>query len=63
MKVYRFKNATIRVHGEVSKERLMKATIQLMKQSIKRGVDVNGYKDSSRGVKEKPILDKQASTL
>ena len=46
MKVYRFKNATIRVHGEVSKERLRKATIQLMKQSIKRGVDVNDYKDS-----------------
>jgi hypothetical protein len=52
MKVYRFKNATIRVHGEVSKERLRKATIQLMKQSIKRGVDVNDYKDSPRGIEE-----------
>lgn len=63
MKVYRFKNATIRVHGEVDKERLRKATIQLMKQSIKRGVDVNGYKNSSRSVYKEPVLDKQASTL
>lgn len=35
MKTYKFKNATIYVHGEVSKERLKKATIQLMKQSRK----------------------------
>lgn len=63
MKVYRFKNATIHVHGEVDKERLRKATIQLMKQSIKRGVDVNGYKNSSRGVNEKSVLDKQTQTL
>lgn len=35
MKTYKFKNATIYVHGEVNKERLKKATIQLMKQSHK----------------------------
>ena len=40
MKTYRFKNATIYVHGEVSKERLQKATIKLIKDSrkYKRGV-------------------------
>lgn len=35
MKTYRFKNATIYVHGEVSKERLRKATIKLIKDSRK----------------------------
>ena len=35
MKKYRFKNATIYVHGEVSKERLRKATIKLIKDSHK----------------------------
>lgn len=41
MKKYRFKNATIYVHGEVSKERLRKATIQLVKDSrkYKRGAN------------------------
>lgn len=40
MKVYRFKNATIYVRGEVNKERLKKATIKLVKDShkYKRGV-------------------------
>ena len=40
MKTYRFNNATIYVHGEVSKERLRKATIKLIKDSrkYKRGV-------------------------
>lgn len=40
MKTYRFKNATIYVHGEVDKERLKKATIKLVKDSHKhkRGV-------------------------
>lgn len=40
MKTYRFKNATIYVHGEVSKEKLRKATIKLIKDSrkYKRGV-------------------------
>jgi len=40
MKTYRFKNATIYVHGEVDKERLKKATIKLVKDSrkYKRGV-------------------------
>lgn len=39
MKTYRFKNAIIYVHGEVSKERLKKATIKLVKDShkFKRG--------------------------
>lgn len=41
MKTYKFKNATIYVYGEVSKERLRKATIQLVKgwrkYEIKRG--------------------------
>jgi hypothetical protein len=35
MKTYRFKNATIYVHGEVDKERLKKATIKLVKDSHK----------------------------
>lgn len=35
MKTYRFKNATIYVHGEVDKERLRKATIKLIKDSQK----------------------------
>lgn len=41
MKTYRFKNATIYVNGEVSKERLKKATIKLVKdsQKYKRGVN------------------------
>lgn len=40
MKTYRFKNATIYVYGEVSKERLRKATVKLVKDSrkYKRGV-------------------------
>lgn len=40
MKTYRFKNAIIHVHGKVSKERLEKATIKLVKgsQRYKRGV-------------------------
>ena len=40
MKTYRFKNATIYVHGEVDKERLKKATIKLIRDShkYKRGV-------------------------
>lgn len=33
MKEYRFKNATIYVHGEVNKERLKNATIQLFKKA------------------------------
>lgn len=45
MKTYKFNNATIYVHGEVSKERLRKATIQLIKSKrkyeAKRG-DNNG---------------------
>lgn len=43
MKTYKFKNATIYVHGEASKERLQKATIQLVKglrkYEVKRGVN------------------------
>lgn len=35
MKTYRFKNATIYVHGEINKERLRKATIKLVKDSQK----------------------------
>lgn len=35
MKEYRFKNATIYVHGSISKERLKNATIQLVKSSQK----------------------------
>lgn len=35
MKTYRFKNATIYVHGEVDKERLRKATTKLVKDSRK----------------------------
>lgn len=35
MKTYRFKNATIYVHGEISKEKLRKATIKLVKDSRK----------------------------
>lgn len=31
MKTYKFKNATIYVHGEINKERLRKATIELIK--------------------------------
>lgn len=40
MKTYRFKNATIYVHGEIDKERLRKATIKLIKdsQKYKKGV-------------------------
>lgn len=40
MRTYRFKNATIYVHGEVNKERLKKATIKLVKDSrkYKKGV-------------------------
>ena len=41
MKTYRFKNATVYVHGEVCKERLKKATIKLVKdsQKYKRGAN------------------------
>lgn len=35
MKTYKFKNATIYVHGEISKERLQKATIELIKNTHK----------------------------
>lgn len=46
MKTYRFKNATICVHGEIDKDRLRKATIQLIKQSRK-------YKVVNEGVTNK----------
>lgn len=35
MKEYRFKNATIYVHGELDKERLRKATIRFIKKARK----------------------------
>lgn len=35
MRTYKFKNATVYVHGEVDKERLRKATIELVKNSRK----------------------------
>lgn len=35
MKTYRFKNATIHIHGEINKKRLEKATIKLVKDSHK----------------------------
>ena len=35
MKTYKFKNATINVTGEVSRERLEKATIELVKAARK----------------------------
>lgn len=35
MKTYRFKNAIVRVHGEVNKKRLEKATIKLVKGTMK----------------------------
>lgn len=35
MKVYKYKNATIYIHGEVNKERLKKATIELVKNTQK----------------------------
>lgn len=35
MKTYKFKNATINVTGEVSRERLEKATIELVKATRK----------------------------
>ena len=43
MKIYKFQNATIRVYGKVSKERLRKATINLIKQSYK-------YKNTNGGL-------------
>jgi hypothetical protein len=41
MKTYRFKNAIVRIHGEVNKKRLEKATIKLVKGTMKykRGVN------------------------
>lgn len=39
MKTYRFKNATVYVHGEISRERLRKATIKLVKQHRKYNID------------------------
>ena len=35
MKIFKYKNATIRVRGEVDKERLKTATIQFMKKSYR----------------------------
>lgn len=35
MKTYKFKNATVYVYGEISKERLRNATIRLVKDSRK----------------------------
>lgn len=46
MKKYRFKNATIYVHGEINKDRLEKATIQFIKNSHK-------YKISREEVRNK----------
>lgn len=42
MKIYNFQNATICVYGEVSKERLRKATINLIKQSYTYRKDKGG---------------------
>lgn len=35
MKTYRFKNAIVHIHGEVNKERLEKATIKLIKGTMR----------------------------
>lgn len=35
MKTYRFKNAIVRIHGDMNKERLEKATIKLVKGTWK----------------------------
>lgn len=35
MKTYKFKNATIYVHGEINRERLKKSSIQLIKNAHK----------------------------
>lgn len=39
MKTYKFKNATIYVYGEINKERLQKATIELFKNSYRYKVN------------------------
>lgn len=46
MKTYKFHNATIYVHGEINKERLKNATINLIKNSYK-------YKKSKGGLTNK----------
>lgn len=35
MKVYRYENATVYIYGEVNKERLRKATVELIKGAQK----------------------------
>lgn len=42
-RIYKFDNATITVNGEVSKERLKKATIELMK-AVKKQKENNKQK-------------------
>lgn len=41
MQVYEFENATLYVHGTVNKERLRKATIKFIKDSLKYKQEVN----------------------
>lgn len=40
MRVYKFENATIYVHGTVNKERLRKATVKFIKNSYRHKQEV-----------------------
>lgn len=61
MKTYKFKNATIYVYGEISKERLQKATIRLVKDSrkykLQREGSSNGDASTSGIIRKEQILD------
>ena len=60
MKTYKFHNATVYVYGEVNKERLRRATINLIKQSykVKGGLyNTYGNTNTSRDIRKEQILD------
>lgn len=60
MEQFKYKNAVVRIHGEVNQEVLEIATINYLKKidSIRKRRRVNGNRNTSRDLGEEQILDK-----
>lgn len=60
MKQFRYKNAIVRVHGEVNREVLEISTINYLKKidSLRKRRRVNGNRNTSGDLGEEQILDK-----
>lgn len=56
MKEFRYNNATIRIAGEVNREKIEEATIIFMKK-VQRSRKKNDNNDQTRTITKKQILD------